>query len=69
MLTDHYEVEVVDPDDYPMPAGETGEIVVRPRHRWTTTLGYFGMPERSAEAAVNLWFHTGDVGRLDERAG
>ena len=65
VLTEHYEVEVVDPDDYPVPAGETGEIVVRPRHRWTTTLGYFGMPDRSAEALTNAWFHTGDVGRLD----
>jgi crotonobetaine/carnitine-CoA ligase len=67
VLTSHYEVEVVDPEDYPVPAGEPGEIVVRPRHRWTTTLGYFGMPERSVESAVNLWFHTGDVGRLDDR--
>lgn len=65
VLTDHYEVEIVGPDDFPLPTGETGEIVVRPRHRWTTTLGYFGMPERSTEAMVNLWFHTGDVGRFD----
>jgi crotonobetaine/carnitine-CoA ligase len=65
VLTEHYAVEVVDPDDFPLPVGETGEIVVRPRHRWTTTLGYFGMPERSVESTANLWFHTGDVGRLD----
>jgi crotonobetaine/carnitine-CoA ligase len=67
VLTEHYEVEVVDGDDHPLPDGETGEIVVRPRHRWTTTLGYFGAPERTVESTVNLWFHTGDVGRLDEQ--
>ena len=29
--------------------------------------GYFGMPERTVEAYRNLWFHTGDAGRFDER--
>jgi crotonobetaine/carnitine-CoA ligase len=67
ILTEHYEVEVVDAADYPQPLGQTGEIVVRPRHRWTTTLGYFGMPERTVESFTNLWFHTGDVGRIDEQ--
>jgi crotonobetaine/carnitine-CoA ligase len=67
VLTDHYEVEIVDGDDLPVATGQTGEIVVRPRHRWTTTLGYFGMPERTVESFVNLWFHTGDVGRFDEQ--
>jgi crotonobetaine/carnitine-CoA ligase len=66
VLTDHYEVEIAGPDDYAVPTGETGEVLVRPRHRWTTTLGYFGMPERSVESMVNLWFHTGDVGRFDD---
>ena len=33
--------------------------------RWTTTQGYFGMPERTLEAFRNLWFHTGDAARLD----
>ena len=28
--------------------------------------GYFGMPERTLETRRNLWFHTGDIGRLDE---
>ena len=28
--------------------------------------GYFGMPARTLESRRNLWFHTGDVGRLDE---
>jgi crotonobetaine/carnitine-CoA ligase len=67
VLTEHYEVEVVDGEDYPVATGQTGEIVVRPRHRWTTTLGYFGMPERTVDSFANLWFHTGDVGRIDEQ--
>jgi crotonobetaine/carnitine-CoA ligase len=29
--------------------------------------GYFNMPERTVEAWRNLWFHTGDAGRFDEK--
>ena len=29
-------------------------------------MGYFGMPEKTAEAWRNLWFHTGDALRQDE---
>jgi crotonobetaine/carnitine-CoA ligase len=28
--------------------------------------GYFRMPEKTVEAWRNLWFHTGDAGRLDD---
>ena len=64
---DFYEVAVADPEtDEPVSAGEAGEILVRPRLPWTTTRGYFGMPERTALAMRNLWFHTGDLGRFDE---
>ena len=27
---------------------------------------YFNMPEKTMEACRNLWFHTGDLGRMDE---
>ena len=59
---DFYEVAVADPEtDEPVSAGEAGEILVRPRLPWTTTRGYFGMPDRTL-AMRNLWFHTGDAG-------
>ncbi len=65
--TDYYDVRIVDEDDEPLPAGEVGEIVVRTVVPWTVAQGYFGMPERTVEAYRNLWFHTGDAGRFDER--
>jgi crotonobetaine/carnitine-CoA ligase len=56
-----YDVRLVDPEtDEPVGVGRPGEIVVRPRVPWVVTTGYFGMPERTAEATRNLWFHTGD---------
>jgi carnitine-CoA ligase len=29
-------------------------------------LGYYRMPETTAEVFQNLWYHTGDAGRLDD---
>lgn len=62
---DAIEVRVVDENDRPLPAGETGEIVYRPRRPHLTALGYWRRPEATVEAWRNLWFHTGDSGHLD----
>jgi carnitine-CoA ligase len=62
----HFDVRLVDPEtDEEVPDGEMGELVVRPRLPWITTLGYYGMPDRTVEAFRNLWFHTGDGMRRD----
>jgi len=61
------EVRLVDSEDVPVPAGQTGEIVVRPLAPDRMFDGYWGKPEATVEAFRNLWHHTGDVGRIDER--
>jgi crotonobetaine/carnitine-CoA ligase len=61
-----YEVRVVDENDEPVPAGEVGELVVRASEPWTMCLGYHGMPDKTAEAWRNGWFHTGDAFRADQ---
>jgi carnitine-CoA ligase len=66
-LADWFEVGIADPDtDAPLPAGQTGEIVVRPKLPGCVMAGYFRMPEKTVEAWRNLWFHTGDAGRFDD---
>jgi carnitine-CoA ligase len=63
---DWFDIRLVDPEtDREVPVGEIGELVVRPKHPWTCSLGYYGMPEKTAEAWRNLWFHTGDALRKD----
>ncbi len=56
-----FEVRVVDENDYELPPGQVGELIVRSDDPWTLTTGYFGMPEASLRAWRNGWFHTGDA--------
>jgi long-chain acyl-CoA synthetase len=42
---------------------DDGEVLARGPN---VMQGYFGRPEESAAALVNGWFHTGDIGALDE---
>lgn len=60
-----YEVRIVDDEDVEVPAGEVGEIVVRPRVPHALFQGYWRKPEETARAWRNLWHHTGDYGRAD----
>lgn len=59
-------LRIVDAQDNPQPAGVSGEIVVRPERPFVFLLGYWNDPKNTCEASRNLWFHTGDVGMLDE---
>ncbi len=65
-VRDWFEVKLVDPEtDEEVPVGSLGELVVRTRYPFTMSNGYFGMPDRTAEALRNCWFHTGDGLRRD----
>jgi crotonobetaine/carnitine-CoA ligase len=66
-LADWFDVAIADPAaDVLLSAGQTGEIVVRPKVPGCVMAGYFRMPEKTVEAWRNLWFHTGDAGRFDD---
>lgn len=60
------ETQLVDADDLPVPTGEIGELVLRPRNPNTMMAGYWNKPEATLAAWRNLWFHTGDRMRADE---
>jgi len=62
---EHLDVAIVDENDQPCNAEAVGEIVVRPRQPYTIVNEYVGMPEQTVRAFRNLWFHTGDRGRMD----
>ena len=63
---DWFDVRLVDPEtDEEVAVGELGELVVRARHPWTQSVGYYNMPAETQEAWRNLWWHTGDGLRRD----
>lgn len=60
---DRFEICIAEPDtDIPVPAGQVGEILVRPKVPFGFMAGYLNVPEKTVEAWRNLWFHTGDAG-------
>ena len=60
------QVEIHDDMGRALGTGEDGEIVVRPREPGILFRRYDGMPGETVDAWRNLWFHTGDRGRLDD---
>jgi crotonobetaine/carnitine-CoA ligase len=60
-------MRLVDEADEEVPAGAVGELILRSSVPWTINLGYQGMPEKTAEAWRNGWFHTGDLFTRDEQ--
>jgi crotonobetaine/carnitine-CoA ligase len=68
ILDDYFEVRIVNAEtDTPLPQGEIGEIVIRPKVPFCFNQGYFRMPERTVETWRNLWFHTSDAGYFDKQ--
>lgn len=59
----HVETKIIDDDDKEVPRGEIGEIVHRTPH---AMLGYLNDPEKTAQAFKNGWFHSGDLGTMDD---
>jgi crotonobetaine/carnitine-CoA ligase len=59
------ELCVFDEYDREVEVGQVGELVCRPRTPDSIFREYFNMPDASLDAFRNLWFHTGDLARID----
>jgi crotonobetaine/carnitine-CoA ligase len=60
-----FEIRIADDHDDEVPAGDQGEILVRPKEPGVMFAGYLAMPDATVAAWRNLWFHTGDRGFID----
>ena len=60
-----WEIEVIDDNGLPVPTGEVGELVCRPRLPSIMMDGYLNKPEETLRTIKNLWFHCGDYVRRD----
>jgi carnitine-CoA ligase len=65
VLHQDWECIVADDNDRPLPDGEIGEALIRPRRPFIMQLGYWRNPAATVETWRNLWFHTGDYLRRD----
>ena len=61
-----FEVKIFDDNDNEVAPNTPGEIVCRPRRPNIMFQGYWGRPADTVKVWRNLWFHTGDIGRIDE---
>jgi long-chain acyl-CoA synthetase len=56
-------IRIVDPDDNELAAGEIGEVIARGPN---VMRGYWNKPEQTASVLRDGWYHTGDLGFLDD---
>ncbi len=56
-------IRIIDEEGNELPNGEIGEICVKGA---TVMKGYWNRPEDTARALHDGWFHTGDIGLLDQ---
>lgn len=63
MPIDNVEMKVVDSEGSEVEVGEVGEIIIRGPNVMSS---YWNRPAETAEVMSNGWFHTGDLGRMDE---
>lgn len=57
------EMKIFDTKDKEVPPGVEGEVVIRGRN---IMKGYLKNPEATREVMRSGWFHSGDIGRMDE---
>ncbi|CAN5715860.1 long-chain fatty acid--CoA ligase [soil metagenome] len=59
----HVDTCILDERDNEVPSGQVGELAVRGPNVF---VGYWGLPDATAEAFRGGWFHTGDLARVDD---
>jgi carnitine-CoA ligase len=65
-IAPEFDVRIFDEHNREVEVGEIGEIVFRPRKPDVMFAGYRNAPEETVKRSAGLWWHTGDMGRLDK---
>lgn len=64
LVQPNLEVKIIDPETGEiLPIGETGELCTK---GYSVMLGYWNDTNKTAEAVVDGWMHTGDLATMDE---
>ena len=62
----YFDVRIFDDEDHEVAPGAEGEIVLRPKRPQVMFEGYWGRPDETVRTTRNLWYHTGDIGKIDQ---
>ena len=60
---ENFEIRIVDEQDREVPHGSLGEIAIKGPG---VMLGYWGRPDDTRAAIRDGWFHSGDIGSMDD---
>jgi crotonobetaine/carnitine-CoA ligase len=63
---EYFDVRIFDDEDNELPRNSDGEIVLRPKRPHSMFAGYWGQPAATVSMSRNWWYHTGDIGRIDD---
>jgi crotonobetaine/carnitine-CoA ligase len=65
---EYFDVRIFDDDEREVGPNVEGEIVIRPKRPEVMFEGYWGRPDATVETSRNWWYHTGDIGKVDEES-
>lgn len=63
---EYFDVRIFDDEDNELPRNTDGEIVIRPKRPHVMFEGYWARAEATVATSRNWWYHTGDIGRIDD---
>ncbi|KAJ5674354.1 uncharacterized protein N7477_004288 [Penicillium maclennaniae] len=67
MLRPGYQLRIADQEDEPLPPNTPGQLLLRSENPNAFFQGYFSDPANTVKAYANMWLHTGDIAKMDER--
>jgi acyl-CoA synthetase (AMP-forming)/AMP-acid ligase II/enoyl-CoA hydratase/carnithine racemase len=67
VLRPGYQLRIANGEDEPLPPNTAGHLLLRSDNPNAFFQGYFNDPVNTLEAYANMWLHTGDIAKVDER--
>lgn len=67
ILRPGYQLRIANEEDEPLPPNTPGQLLLRSENPNAFFQGYFNDAANTAKIYANMWLHTGDIAKVDER--
>ncbi|KAJ5503283.1 hypothetical protein N7463_006157 [Penicillium fimorum] len=67
ILRPGYQLRIADQEDESLPPNTPGQLLLRSENPNAFFRGYFNDPANTVKTYANMWLHTGDIAKVDER--